>query len=91
MSQIQLGSYVNYKQNVYLVTALRANAQYLRLYSPVKKSVQVKASAVTLNNKYKPAELMECYQKEYLVTSQNIVIDLETNTVAEAIIDLKNL
>lgn len=91
MSQIQLGSYVNYKQNVYLVTALRANAQYLRLYSPIKKSVQVKASAVTLNNKYKPARLMECYQKEYLVTSQDVVIDLETNTVSETITNLKTL
>lgn len=91
MSQIQVGSYVNYKQNVYLVTALRANAQYLRLYSPVKKSVQVRSSVVTLNNKFKPARLMECYQKEYLVTSQDVVIDLETNAISEIITDLKTV
>ena len=34
---------------------------------------------------------MEYYQKEYLVTSQDVVIDLETNTVSEIITNLKTL
>jgi hypothetical protein len=79
MSQIQLGSYVNYKQNVYLVTALRANAQYLLLWSPVKKPVQVKASSTTVCNQYKPAKLVEHLGVQYLVTAKDIIISLTSH------------
>ena len=76
MSQIKLGMYVSYKQNTYLVVAIRNNAQYLLLWSPVKKPVQVKTSSTTIYTQYKPAKLVEHLGVQYLVTAKDIIISL---------------
>lgn len=71
MSQIQLGSYVTYKQNTYLVVDVR-NEKLLIMNKDNK--VQVNTSSVEVTN-LRPAKEID----GYLVTAKGIIISLTSH------------
>ena len=71
MSQIQLGSYVTYKQNTYLVVDVR-NEKLLIMNRDNK--VQVNASSVEVTN-LRPAKEID----GYLVTAKGMIISLTSH------------
>jgi len=75
---IQIGNYVTYKSNKYIVTQVR-QGNLLLILSPTGK-LQVKVTSVQLLA-LPPAKVVEYNLSSYLVTGKNLIISLTTSRI----------
>jgi hypothetical protein len=77
MSEIQLGSYVSYKDKTYIVAELKGNL--IMIVSPTT-TLQVGVKSVEVLN-HEPAKIVSYRDSNYLVTVKGLIISLTTNKI----------
>ena len=78
MSNIQLGSYVSYKNKTYIIAEIKGNL--IIIVSPTANTLQVGAKSIKVLN-HEPAKIVSYRDTDYLVTTKGLIISLTTNKI----------
>ena len=78
MSEIQVGSYVSYKDKTYIIAELKGNL--IMIVSPTANTLQVGIKSVEVLN-HEPAKIVSYRDANYLVTAKGLIISLTTNKI----------